>query len=96
MAAVLFDGVVYSSWLFLMAAGLTLIYGVMRILNIAHGSLYALGAYTGATLGGAWIAAGYAPVGSFAMLAAACIDRVPANLPQVTGAKRRVVLGQVA
>jgi branched-chain amino acid transport system permease protein len=44
-AAVLFDGVVYSSWLFLMAAGLTLIYGVMRILNIAHGSLYALGAY---------------------------------------------------
>lgn len=31
---------------------------------------------------------------SFAMLAAACVDRVPANLPQVTGAKRRVVLGQ--
>lgn len=73
MAAVLFDGVVYSSWLFLMAAGLTLIYGVMRILNIAHGSLYALGAYTAATLGGLWIAAGYAPVGSFAMLAAAML-----------------------
>ncbi len=32
---------------------------------------------------------------SFAMLAAACMDRVPANLPQVTGAKKRVVLGQV-
>lgn len=32
---------------------------------------------------------------SFAMLAAACVDRVPANLPQVTGAKRRVVLGQI-
>jgi anhydro-N-acetylmuramic acid kinase len=32
---------------------------------------------------------------SFAMLAAACADRVPANLPQVTGAKRRVVLGQI-
>lgn len=73
MAAVLFDGVVYSSWLFLMAAGLTLIYGVMRILNIAHGSLYALGAYVAATLGGAWIAAGYAPVGSFAMLGAAML-----------------------
>lgn len=32
---------------------------------------------------------------SFAMLAAACLDRVPANLPQVTGARRRVVLGQI-
>ena len=73
MAAVLFDGVVYSSWLFLMAAGLTLIYGVMRILNIAHGSLYALGAYTAASLGGAWIGAGHAPAGSFAMLAAAML-----------------------
>jgi len=72
-AAVVFDGVVYSSWLFLMAAGLTLIYGVMRILNIAHGSLYALGAYTAASLGGAWIAAGYAPAGSFAMLALAVL-----------------------
>ncbi|HVP10348.1 MAG TPA: anhydro-N-acetylmuramic acid kinase [Phycisphaerae bacterium] len=33
---------------------------------------------------------------SFAMLAAACADRVPANLPQVTGARRRVVLGQIS
>jgi len=32
---------------------------------------------------------------SFAMLAAACVDGCPANLPQVTGASRRVVLGQV-
>lgn len=32
---------------------------------------------------------------SFAILAAACVDRVPANLPQVTGATRRVVLGQI-
>ena len=71
LAAVAFDGVVYSSWLFLMAAGLTLIYGVMRILNIAHGSLYALGAYVAASLGGAWIAGGQAPGGSFAMLALA-------------------------
>jgi branched-chain amino acid transport system permease protein len=73
LAAVLFDGVVYSSWLFLMAAGLTLIYGVMRILNIAHGSLYALGAYAAASLGGAWIAAGQAAAGSFAMLVVATL-----------------------
>jgi anhydro-N-acetylmuramic acid kinase len=32
---------------------------------------------------------------SFAMLAAACVDRVPANLPQVTGARKHVVLGQI-
>jgi branched-chain amino acid transport system permease protein len=71
--AVLFDGVVYSSWLFLMAAGLTLIYGVMKILNIAHGSLYALGAYTAATIAGAWLAAGHAAVGSYAMLVLAAL-----------------------
>ena len=64
---------VYSSWLFLMAAGLTLIYGVMRILNIAHGSLYALGAYAAASLGGAWIAGGYPPAGTFLMLLAAVL-----------------------
>ena len=36
------------------ATGLTLIYGVMKILNIAHGSLYALGAYLSASLVGWW------------------------------------------
>lgn len=56
-----------------MAAGLTLIYGVMRILNIAHGSLYALGAYAAASLGGAWVAAGYAPAGTFLMLLVAVL-----------------------
>jgi branched-chain amino acid transport system permease protein len=56
-----------------MAAGLTLIYGVMRILNIAHGSLYALGAYAAASLGGAWVAAGQAPAGTFLMLLVAVL-----------------------
>ena len=41
--AMLMDGVIYASWLFVIAAGLTLIYGVMRILNMAHGSFYAIG-----------------------------------------------------
>jgi branched-chain amino acid transport system permease protein len=35
----------YASLLFLIAAGLSLIYGVMRIVNLAHGTLYAVGAY---------------------------------------------------
>lgn len=55
---ILLDGVVYAAVLFLLAAGLTLIYGVMRILNIAHGSLYALGAYAGTTLVLAYLATG--------------------------------------
>lgn len=73
LPAILFDGAVYSSWLFLMAAGLTLVYGVMKILNVAHGSLYALGAYTAASLAGAWLAGGYAPVGSYLMLLLAAL-----------------------
>jgi len=42
----------YASVLFLIAAGLSLIFGVMRIVNLAHGSLFAIGAYTGAWLVG--------------------------------------------
>ena len=52
------DSMVYASWLFLVASGLTLIYGVMKVLNIAHGSLYAFGAYTTAWLVG-WFSANY-------------------------------------
>lgn len=44
----------YAAALFLIAAGLSLIYGVMRIVNLAHGTLYALGAYVSAwVVGGA-------------------------------------------
>ena len=43
----------YAAVLFLIAAGLSLIYGVMRIVNLAHGTLYALGAYVAA-----WIVGG--------------------------------------
>jgi branched-chain amino acid transport system permease protein len=50
-ALALMDGVSYAALLFLVALGLTLIFGVMRILNVAHGSLYAWGGYFAATLG---------------------------------------------
>lgn len=73
LVAVLVDGIIYASWLFLIAAGLTMIYGVMRILNMAHGSLYALGAYAAASLAGAWLSGGHAPLGSYAMLILAAI-----------------------
>ena len=48
--AILVDGLIYASWLLIVAMGLTLVYGVMRILNLAHGSLYAIGAYSAASL----------------------------------------------
>src|ERR1700752_649473 len=44
------DGLSYAGLLFLVALGLTLIFGVMGILNVAHGALYAFGGYTAASL----------------------------------------------
>lgn len=41
----LLNALLYASILFLIAGGLSLIYGVMRIINLAHGNLYAFGAY---------------------------------------------------
>ena len=38
---ILIDGLTYASWLFIVALGLTLVFGVLKILNIAHGSFYA-------------------------------------------------------
>src|SRR5215510_646284 len=43
------DGFSYAGLLFLVALGLTLIFGVLNILNVAHGSLYAFGGYLAAT-----------------------------------------------
>src|SRR6266850_744818 len=42
------NALLYASVLFLIAGGLSLIYGVMRIMNHAHGNLYAFGAYVSA------------------------------------------------
>jgi branched-chain amino acid transport system permease protein len=50
LVIVLLNGILFASYLFLVSAGLTFIYGVLRILNVAHGSLYGLGAYFGAWL----------------------------------------------
>jgi branched-chain amino acid transport system permease protein len=70
---VIVDGIIYSAWLFVAAVGLTLIYGVMKIVNLTHGSFYALGAYAAASFTGAWIAAGYPPMLSYAVLLGSAI-----------------------
>jgi branched-chain amino acid transport system permease protein len=41
----LLNGLQYGVMLFLMAAGLTLVFGIMNLVNLAHGSLYMVGAY---------------------------------------------------
>ena len=55
----------YASVLFLIAAGLSLIFGVMRIVNMAHGSLYGVGAFVTAWLVGRAVAYGLSSVWLF-------------------------------
>jgi branched-chain amino acid transport system permease protein len=45
-----FNGISYGALLFLFASGLSLIFGVMKIVNLAHGSCYSLGGYMAITL----------------------------------------------
>ena len=47
------NGLQFGLLLFLLAAGLTLVFGIMDLVNLAHGSLYMLGAYFAATFA-AW------------------------------------------
>ena len=69
---ILVDGLSYASWLFIVALGLTLVFGVLKILNIAHGSFYALGAYAAASVVAWFSGSGAAPsLSLLAMLLAA-------------------------
>ena len=52
------NSLLYASVLFLISAGLSLIFGVMRIVNMAHGTLYAIGAFVTAWLVGRALALG--------------------------------------
>src|SRR5256885_14340142 len=44
-----FNGISYGALLFLLGSGLSLVFGVMRIVNLAHGSYFLLGGYVGLT-----------------------------------------------
>ncbi len=59
------NGLQFGVMLFLMAAGLTLIFGVMGLINLAHGSLYMIGAFAAAAVAGA--------TGSFALALVAAL-----------------------
>lgn len=61
----LLNGVVHGLLLFMVSAGLTLIFGMMGVLNFAHAWIYMLGAYVGYTatrLGGFWLGLLLAPL----------------------------------
>ncbi len=70
----LLNGLAYSLLLFLLAAGLSLIFGMLDVVNLAHGSFYMLGAYLGYSIlgwtGNFWVALILAPllVGVLGML----------------------------
>jgi len=66
--AILTDGLVYAAYLFLIAIGLTLIFGVMRILNVTHGSFYAFGAYGSAIAVGIYFDRGFPAAGGFLLM----------------------------
>jgi len=55
-----FNGISYGALLFLLAGGLSLIFGVMRIVNLSHGSYFMLGGYVALTViwtTGSWVLA---------------------------------------
>ena len=66
--AIVTDGLVYAAYLFLVAVGLTLIFGVMKILNVTHGSFYAFGAYGSAIAVGIYFDKGYPAAGGFLLM----------------------------
>jgi branched-chain amino acid transport system permease protein len=74
----------YAAVLFLIAAGLSLIYGVMRIVNLAHGALYALGAYVSAWVVGG--AVGHAASGTLGLAGLLLLLPVGAVAIAVVGA----------
>ena len=68
LTIIVMDGAVYAAVLFLLSVGLTLIFGVLRILNISHGGIYAFGAYMATFLAVQILGLGANPYLSYLML----------------------------
>jgi branched-chain amino acid transport system permease protein len=89
LAVQLLNGLASASSLFLIAAGLTLIFGVTRIVNFAHGSFYMVGAYVAFSAGTAFGAFAGAPLGFWGgALAAALLVAALGALIEVVLLKR--------
>jgi len=73
----LLNGLQLGITLFLMSAGLTLVFGIMQVINLAHGSFYMIGAYVGATVA--------VQTGSFllAILAALCAAAIVGAIVEI-------------
>jgi branched-chain amino acid transport system permease protein len=75
------NGLTLAALYFLVASGFTLVFGLMRNVNLAHGSLYLLGAYVGYVAGektGSWllaVAAGFASAALFGLVLQMCVFR---------------------
>ena len=70
LTVIVIDGTVFAAVLFLISIGLTLIFGVLRILNIAHGGIYAFGAYLATFLALRLLGIGGSPYLTYLMLLA--------------------------
>lgn len=86
------NGLQYGMMLFLMAAGLTLVFGVMGLINLAHGSLYMVGAFACATVAAA---TGSFWLGLAASLAAAALAGALMEMVVIRRLYRRDHLDQV-
>jgi branched-chain amino acid transport system permease protein len=74
LSAIIVDAASFAAWLFLVSIGLTLVFGVLRLLNIAHGAFYSVGAYAGVFAIGASMSLGLGTVLQLsAAIAAACL-----------------------
>lgn len=87
----LLDGATQAALLALVALGLTLIFGVMRIVNVAHGSFYAFGGYAAAKLSALMAAGDSIPTSLLALLAAAALMGVLLGAVIEFGLVRRIL-----
>lgn len=87
----LLDGTTQAALLFLVALGLTLIFGVLRIVNVAHGSFYAFGGFAAAKLGALIASGDSVPMSLLALFAGAAVMGVVLGVIIEMGLIRRIL-----
>ena len=88
----LLNGLQLGIMLFLMSAGLTLVFGIMQVINLAHGSFYMIGAYVGATV---TARSGSFVLGILAALPAAALAGMPVEALELRRLYKKDHLDQV-